>query len=218
MLKMDVILQSTGVDMTIATGLIQTGVVGAPLILAVCQFINNRKAPRTDVQAIKETVLLGSLSLVSVTLMLGLYLIGALWIWQETGYSPTSDVLLSFAVIYSLLAFSIMSVQFKQMVEKRLRHTVFFLSFGVFFSIMVVLSYIKNGVLYQATTASIFWAVLFLFFGMISYPPMKYRIADYLSAFRKKVFNDENTHSKQDTNTEPKEEWWWVWDKENEDN
>lgn len=218
MTEMIVVLQNNdlNVDMTIATSLIEIGVVGAPLILAVCQFVNNRTHSRTDGQTVIEAVLLGSLSLVSVFLMWLLYFIGSLWIWQETGYSPTSDVLFSFAFMYFLFIFLIVLYQFYYIVDDRLKGTVIAYIFGIFFTIMTTIGYIRGSFSRSEINYYVFCAILLFMMGTILYPRVNSILSDYIPILRK--IDEDNSQNDKEANRNSEKEWWWVWDEEKENN
>lgn len=218
MTGMIVILQvdDLSVDMAIATSLIEIGVIGAPLILAVCQFINSRNESRTDAQTVIETVLLGSLSMISVFLMWGLFFIGSLWIWQATGYSPTSDILLSFACMYFLFILLIMGYQFYYMVADRLQITVISFILGVFFVTMTIIAYIQGNLSQGDIYFYSFCAILLFVMGIVLYPPINSILSDHIPYLRK-IDEDDNQNDKED-NSDFEKEWWRVWNEENENN
>lgn len=213
-----VVLQNSnlGADMTIATSLIEIGVLGGPLILAVCQFLNDRSTSRTDRQKLVETVLLGSLGLMSILLMWSLFLVGSLWIWNETMYSPTSEILFSFTVLYFLFVLLIMFYQFRAIVDSRLKPTVASYIFAVFAGITTILVYIQGAVtqvgMYLLTSIVIFWFLL----GTVMHPQIGPSLYDYILSLQE-TDGDDNPHA-DEVNRDFEKEWWWVWDEEDEHN
>lgn len=205
-----------GVDMAIATSLIEIGVIGAPLILAVCQFINSSDKSRTDAQTVIETVLLGSLSMISVFLMWGLFFIGSLWIWQATGYSPTSDILLSFACMYFLFILLIMGYQFYYMVEDCLQITVISFILVIFFVTMTIIAYIQGNLSQQDIYFYFFCASILFITGLLLYPPVNSILSDYIPYLRR--IDEDDSQNDKEANSDFENEWWRVWNEDNEDN
>lgn len=207
------ILQSNdlGMDMTIATSLMEIGVIGAPLILAVCQFINNRDDSRKDSQTVAESVLLGSLCLVSGGLMWALYATGALWIWQSVGYSPTSELLLTFASMYFFFILLIVMIQSHNMVDERLRRTVVLFILGTSLTFIIIIGLFQGSLQESAYIYSICAFVLFVV-GTMMYPSINSRVSNYIPFLHR--VDEDNSQSDNDVNSNIEKEWWRVWNEE----